>query len=46
LHLLDLTTLLGVGGLWLAGMAWLACGVSLVPLKDPALADSLRFENV
>jgi hypothetical protein len=46
LHLLDLTTLLGVGGIWFAAIAWLARGVSLVPLKDPALADSLRFENV
>lgn len=46
LHLLDLTTLLGLGGLWFAAIAWLARTVSLVPLKDPALADSLRFENV
>ncbi len=46
LSLLDLTTMLGVGGLWLAGILWLARGVSLVPLKDPALTDALRFENV
>lgn len=46
LSLLDLATMLGVGGIWLGGVVWLARGVSLVPVKDPALADSLRFENV
>lgn len=43
---LELATLLGVGGAWLAGVLWVAGGVPLVPMRDPALADSLRFENV
>ena len=45
-HILDLTCLLGVGGMFAAFCLWRAAGRSLVPLKDPMLADSLRFENV
>jgi hypothetical protein len=43
--LLDLTCAVGIGGLWLAGLALLAGDRSLVPLRDPRLADSLNFEN-
>ncbi|MFH2051079.1 MAG: quinol:cytochrome C oxidoreductase [bacterium] len=42
---MDATCLIGLGGIWLAGVAWLAGGNSLVPLKDPRLEESLRFEN-
>ena len=43
---LDISALLGVGGIYIAGAAYLARGRSLIPLKDPRLADSLRFENL
>ena len=42
---MDVTGFLGVGGIWLAAVARLAMGASLVPVKDPRLDDSLRFEN-
>lgn len=42
---MEVTCLIGLGGIWLAGVAWLAGGNSLVPLKDPRLDESLRFEN-
>jgi hypothetical protein len=35
----------GIGGLWLAGVTFLAMGGSLVPTRDPRLDESLRFEN-
>ncbi|PID79414.1 quinol:cytochrome C oxidoreductase [bacterium DOLZORAL124_64_63] len=35
----------GVGGIWLAGIVRLAMGHKLVPVKDPRLPASLRFEN-
>jgi hypothetical protein len=44
-HLLDLATLLGVGGLFLATLALLMRRRSLVPVADPRLAESLAFEN-
>lgn len=44
--LLDAACFIGLGGLWLAGVTYLALGRALVPLRDPALPDSLRFENV
>jgi hypothetical protein len=37
--------LLGIGGVWLAGLAGLAGRRSLVPTGDPRLQDSLEFEN-
>jgi len=40
------TCFIGIGGLWLAGITRLAAGNSLLPLKDPRLAKSLRFENI
>ena len=43
--LLDLTALLGVGGVFLAGLGWLLRRGALVPVKDPRLGESLSFEN-
>jgi hypothetical protein len=45
-HLLDLTCLLGVGCLFASICLYRASSRALVPLNDPLLADSLRFENV
>jgi hypothetical protein len=42
---LDLACFLGLGGLYLAGLARLAGSRSLVPSGDPRLQDALRFEN-
>jgi hypothetical protein len=44
-HLIDLACFLGLGGVYVAGLAVLATGRSLVPARDPRLADSLAFEN-
>jgi hypothetical protein len=44
LGLVDLAALAGVGGLFVAAAARLAGRVWLVPIGDPALDDSLRFE--
>jgi hypothetical protein len=44
--LLDVTCLLGLGGLFLAGAAVQAKKVLLVPVKDPRLGQSLAFENI
>ncbi len=43
--LLDLSTLLGIGGLFLAVIAWQLRRRALIPVKDPRLAESLSFEN-
>ena len=42
---LDLLTLIGLGGIYIAGMARLASSHSLIPTRDPRLEDSLAFEN-
>jgi hypothetical protein len=44
-HLLDLTTLLGLGGLFVAAAAYLMRDRSLIPEHDPRLTESLMFEN-
>jgi hypothetical protein len=43
---LDVTTLLAVGGFFLAAFGWMSSRRALVPLGDPRLAESLSFENV
>ena len=45
LSLLDLTCWLGIGGLFFAVLGHLMQRGSLVPLRDPRLAESLAFEN-
>jgi hypothetical protein len=44
-HLLDITCLVGVVGVIIAGVALQARKVKLVPTRDPRLAESLAFEN-
>ena len=41
----DLLVLVGLGGLYLAGLAGVAGHHSLVPARDPRLGESLAFEN-
>ncbi len=43
--LIDVTAMLGVGGIFVAAAARVGIGVSLVPTGDPRLGDSLGFEN-
>ena len=42
---LELTALVGVGGLVVAVLGWLLVGAPLVPMRDPRLLESLAFEN-
>lgn len=44
--LLDLTSLLGVGGLFVAVVGWLLNRGALLPTRDPRLVESLAFENI
>ncbi len=46
LGLVEAACLVGIGGVYLAGLAWTARNRSLVPLRDPRLQESLAFENV
>ena len=43
--LLDVATLMAVGGSFVAAASWLMRRYALVPLRDPRLAESLAFEN-
>ena len=42
---LDLTTFLGVFGLFTGSVGWLLLRRPLVPLRDPRLPESVAFEN-
>ncbi len=44
--LLDVTSLLGVGGLFVALVGWLLGRGALLPTRDPRLVESLAFENI
>ncbi len=46
LSVLDATTMLAVGGCFLAAFGWMSSRRALVPLGDPRLPESLSFENV
>jgi hypothetical protein len=46
LSLLDLAAFVGIGGVFVALATQLARHHALVPLRDPHLEDSLKFENV
>ncbi len=43
---LDVTTFVGLGGLFLAIFGWYMKQAKIVPTKDPRLAESLAFENI
>jgi len=45
LRLVDLACFVGLGGLFLAALAWRLRRANLIPLRDPRLAESLGFEN-
>ena len=42
---LDALTLLGVLGVFLAGFGWALGRKALVPVDDPRIAESIKFEN-
>ena len=44
-HVQDLLTFLGVGGLFLGTLAWILPRRAIVPVGDPRLSESLAFEN-
>jgi hypothetical protein len=44
--LMDAALLAGMGGVWFAAFARRLGREALVPVRDPRLAESLRFENV
>ncbi len=44
--LLSLLCLGGIGGLYICGAARLAASLSLVPLRDPRLDESIQFQNL
>ena len=44
--LLDVTSILGVGGLFVAVVSWLLGRGALLPTRDPRLVESLAFENI
>ncbi len=41
----DIMTLIGVGGVFVATLAWRVSRTRLVPVNDPRLQESLAFEN-
>jgi len=43
---LDFTTFLGIGGLFVSAFSWLLVRRALIPVKDPRLPESLAYENV
>jgi hypothetical protein len=43
--LIDVACIVGIGGLYLAGLLWTSRRRSLVPIGDPRLEESLEFEN-
>jgi hypothetical protein len=46
LGLLDVTTFLGIGGLFISVFSRLLARHALIPVKDPRLPESLAFENM
>lgn len=44
--LMEISTFLGIGAIYLAGFLFLAGRYSMIPLKDPRLADSLSFADL
>jgi hypothetical protein len=46
IHIADLLCLVGLGGITLGCFAWFTAKHPTVPVKDPRLSESLRFENI
>ena len=46
LSVMDLTTLIGVGGFFVAALAWQFQRHAFLAVKDPRLDESLAFENI
>ncbi|MGL5095002.1 MAG: quinol:cytochrome C oxidoreductase, partial [Planctomycetia bacterium] len=44
--LIDVGCIVGIGGLWAAGLAFFAQSVSLLPVRDPRLVESLTLRNI
>lgn len=44
-HIADLLTFIGIGGLVLAVFSWRISAAPVAPMKDPRLMESLDFEN-
>ncbi|MCC6623690.1 MAG: hypothetical protein IT385_20700 [Deltaproteobacteria bacterium] len=45
MHIADILTLVGIGAVALGAFAWVTTRTPVAPIKDPRLAESLRFEN-
>jgi hypothetical protein len=45
-HILDLTCLLAIGGLWLATLVRTSARHALRPIADPRLDEALAFHNI
>lgn len=45
ISLLNVTTFLGIGGLFFGFFIWITCKHDLIPVKDPMLGTSVSFEN-
>ena len=45
-HWLDITTVLGMVGVWYGLWAWRLTRVAVLPVQDPLLPESLEFQNV
>ncbi len=43
---MDVLCMVGIGGIFIASMVKIAGANSIIPMKDPRLLDSLKFENV
>jgi apolipoprotein N-acyltransferase len=43
---LDVTTFVGVGGIFLAAFGLLMKRAKVIPTRDPRLGESLAFENI
>lgn len=42
----EIPMLIGVGGIWLAGLLYFAGNRPLLPIRDPRLGESLAFHNI
>jgi len=45
IHIADLLTLVGLGGIVIGAFAWITTRGATAPVRDPRIEESLRFEN-